>query len=155
MKLDFIDNGKEFDFGKTSDDYAKFRDIYPKSMYDKLIMFGIGKQGQKILDLGSGTAILPVNMYHTGAEFTATDISENQIEYGRKIAKSRNLNKIQFKVCSAEDTKGNYKYYNHTIQPGGNNFTGWNKVGTTFFYDNTYDVNGNGLFLNNKSVDNT
>jgi ubiquinone/menaquinone biosynthesis C-methylase UbiE len=104
MKLNFIDNGKEFDFGRTSDDYAKFRDIYPKSMYDKLVMFGIGKQGQKILDLGSGTAVLPINMYHTGAEFTATDISKNQIEYGRKIAKSRNLNKIQFKVCSAENT---------------------------------------------------
>ncbi len=77
MKLDFIDNGNEFDFGRTSEDYAKFRDIYPKNMYDKLIVFGIGKKGQKILDLGSGTAVLPVNMYHTGAEFTATDISEN------------------------------------------------------------------------------
>lgn len=104
MKLDFIDNGKEFDFGRTSDDYAMFRDIYPKSMYDKLIMFGIGKQGQKILDLGSGTAVLPVNMYHTGAEFTSTDISENQIEYGRKISEAKNLNNIEFKVCSAENT---------------------------------------------------
>lgn len=104
MKLDFIDKGKDFDFGRTSEDYAKFRDIYPKSMYDKLIMFGIGKQGQKILDLGSGTAILPVNMSYTGAKFTATDISENQIEYGRRIAKERKLNNIDFKVCSAEAT---------------------------------------------------
>ncbi len=31
MKLDFIDNGKEFDFGRTSNDYAKFRGIYPKN----------------------------------------------------------------------------------------------------------------------------
>lgn len=104
MKLDFIDNGNEFDFGRTSEDYAKFRDIYPKNMYDKLIVFGIGKKGQKILDLGSGTAVLPVNMYHTGAEFTATDISENQIEFGRKIAKERKLDNINFKVCSAENT---------------------------------------------------
>lgn len=73
-------------------------------MYDKLIVFGIGKKGQKILDLGSGTAVLPVNMYHTGAEFTATDISENQIEFGRKIAKERKLDNINFKVCSAENT---------------------------------------------------
>ena len=104
MKLDFIDNGNEFDFGRTSEDYAKFRDIYPKNMYDKLIAFGIGKKGQKILDLGSGTAVLPVNMYHTGAEFTATDISENQIEFGRKIAKERKLDNINFNVCSAENT---------------------------------------------------
>ena len=68
MKLENIDKGKEFDFGLTSDYYAKYRDIYPKSMYDKLISFGIGKVGQKILDLGSGTAVLPVNLAHTGAD---------------------------------------------------------------------------------------
>lgn len=93
MKLEFIDNGKEFDFGKTSSDYAKYRDIYPKSMYEKLISFGIGKANQKILDLGSGTAVLPVNLYHTGADFTSTDISENQIDYGKQIVKEKGLKK--------------------------------------------------------------
>ena len=44
MKLTSIDSGNDFDFGKTSADYAVFRDIYPNSMYDKLIAFGIGKQ---------------------------------------------------------------------------------------------------------------
>ena len=104
MKLSYIDSGNEFDFGRTSDNYAKYRDIYPQSMYEKLIAFGIGKRGQRILDLGSGTAILPVNMYHTGAEFTATDISENQIAYGRKNASDRGMENIDFRVCSAEDT---------------------------------------------------
>lgn len=104
MKLDFIDKGGEFDFGRVSDDYAKYRDIYPKSMYDKLISFGIGKSGQKILDLGSGTAVLPINLADTNAEFTATDISDNQIAYGRQIVKSKGVNNIDFRVCSAEDT---------------------------------------------------
>ena len=104
MKLDFIDKGNEFDFGRTSDSYAKYRDIYPKSMYEKLIEFGIGKRGQKILDLGSGTAVLPINMYHTGAEFTATDISENQMLYGRRLAEKKGMDNINFAVCSAENT---------------------------------------------------
>lgn len=104
MKLDFIDNGGEFDFGRTSRDYAEFRDIYPDSMYEKLKAFGIGKKGQKILDLGSGTAVLPVNMSDTGAEFTATDISENQIAYGRKIVEEKGIKNISFKVCPAENT---------------------------------------------------
>ncbi len=104
MKLDFIDNGGEFDFGRTSNDYAKYRDIYPDSMYEKLKAFGIGKKGQKILDLGSGTAVLPVNMSGTGAEFTATDISENQIAYGRKLAEGKGIKNISFKVCPAENT---------------------------------------------------
>lgn len=29
MKISDIDGGKSFDWGKTSEDYAKYRDIYP------------------------------------------------------------------------------------------------------------------------------
>lgn len=104
MKLKNIDNGNRFDFGKTSDNYAKYRDIYPKSMYDRLISFGIGKSGQSILDLGSGTAVLPINLSHTGARFVSTDISENQVKYGKQIADSKGIDNIRFKVCSAEET---------------------------------------------------
>lgn len=104
MKLDYIDKGNEFDFGRTSDNYSKYRDIYPESMYQKLIKFGIGQRGQKILDLGSGTAVLPVNLSSTGAHFTASDISENQIEYGKMLVKSKGIGNIDFKVCSAEET---------------------------------------------------
>ena len=104
MKLNHIDKGNEFDFGRTSDNYAKFRDIYPASMYQKLISFGIGQRGQKILDLGSGTAVLPINLSQTEAIFTATDISDNQIEYGKSLVKSKGISNIDFKVCSAEDT---------------------------------------------------
>ena len=89
MKLTYIDNNNSFDFGKTSDNYALFRDIYPQSMYDKLIEMGIGKEGQRILDLGSGTAVLPMNLYHTGAIFTAADIAENQIAVGKRLAAGR------------------------------------------------------------------
>lgn len=104
MKLDYIDGGKAFDFGKTSALYAQYRDIYPKSMYEKLVAFGIGRRDQRILDLGSGTAVLPINLYSSGAVFTATDISENQVAHGQAIAKEQGLDRISFKVCSAEDT---------------------------------------------------
>ena len=89
MKLSHIDQSNEFDFGKTSRNYAAFRDIYPESMYEKLIDIGIGKEGQRILDLGSGTAILLMNLYHTGAYFTATDIAENQIAVGKALARQK------------------------------------------------------------------
>ena len=103
MKLSYIDDGNSFDFGNTSEQYAQYRDIYPKSMYEKLIQFGIGKEGQRILDLGSGTAILPMHLYHTKAAFVSTDISENQVLAGKRLAESKGM-EIEFKVCSAEDT---------------------------------------------------
>ena len=32
-----IDDGKAFDWGRTSADYAKYRDIYPKIFYEKIV----------------------------------------------------------------------------------------------------------------------
>ena len=104
MKRRDIDSGQTFDFGRTAERYGKYRDIYPQSLYDRLISLGIGKPGQLILDLGSGTAVLPINLSHTGAHFTATDIAENQVRCGEAIVRAKGLDNIAFKVCSAEDT---------------------------------------------------
>ena len=74
-----IDIGKPFDWGKTSLDYAKFRDIYPQEFYQKIVDRKLCINGQSILDVGTGTGVLPRNMYQYGAKWTAADISENQI----------------------------------------------------------------------------
>lgn len=58
MKIDSIDNGINFDWGKKSDDYLRYRQGYPESFFDLLSILGIGGKGQRILDLGTGTGIL-------------------------------------------------------------------------------------------------
>ncbi len=58
-----IDNGKHFDFGRTSADYAKCRDIYPLTFYEKIAEQGLCKNGQAILDIVTSTGVLPRNMY--------------------------------------------------------------------------------------------
>ena len=78
-----IDSGKPFDWGKTSSDYAKFRDVYPQKFYQKIIERNLCLTGQSALDIGTGTGVLPRNMYKYGAKWTATDISENQIEQAK------------------------------------------------------------------------
>ena len=94
-----IDRGNAFDWGRTSQDYAKFRDIYPEIFYQKLIEKNIGAPGQKLLDLGTGTGVLPRNMYRFGAEWTGIDISENQIAQAKRLSKQMS---IQFQAVSAE-----------------------------------------------------
>ena len=74
-----IDGGKAFDWGRTSADYAKFRDIYPQEFYDRIISRKLCINGQNVLDVGTGTGVIPRNMYQYGAKWTGTDISENQI----------------------------------------------------------------------------
>jgi len=96
-----IDNGNAFDWGKTSEDYAKFRDIYPREFYEKIIELGLCVKGQKVLDLGTGTGVLPRNMHKYGAEFIGADISENQIEQARRLSEEAGLD-IEYIVASAE-----------------------------------------------------
>ncbi len=50
-----IDEGKPFDWGRTFLDYARYRDIYPQSFYDKIINRNLCIAGQNVLDLGTGT----------------------------------------------------------------------------------------------------
>lgn len=94
-----IDNGKAFDWGKASGEYAKYRDIYPEEFYKKIIDLGLCTKGQKVLDLGTGTGVLPRNLCKYGAEFVGADISENQIEYARQLTSD---SRIRYVVASAE-----------------------------------------------------
>ena len=96
-----IDHGREFDWGKASEDYAKYRDIYPPAFYQKILDLGFCIKGQKVLDLGTGTGVLPRNLYQYGAEFTGTDISAEQIEQAKKLADEGGM-EIEFRCLPAE-----------------------------------------------------
>ena len=86
IKNDTIDSGNAFDFGKTSSDYARYRDIYPELFYQTLADKGLCVSGQRVLDIGTGTGVLPRNMYRFGAKWVGTDISENQLEEARRLS---------------------------------------------------------------------
>ena len=97
-----IDGGKAFDWGKTSSDYAKYRDIYPPLFFQRVADRGLCVKGQRTLDLGTGTGVVPRNMYRYGAEWVGSDISENQIAQAKILAENSGM-KIDFIVSSAED----------------------------------------------------
>lgn len=95
-----IDAGKAFDWGRTSHDYAKYRDIYPDEFYEKIIKRKLCIYGQRVLDLGTGTGVLPRNMYQYGAKWTGIDISDNQIEMAKKMSAGMD---IEYYAKSAEN----------------------------------------------------
>lgn len=100
IKDERIDRGTPFDWGRTSQDYAKYRDIYPQQFYEKITALGLCVSGQRVLDLGTGTGVLPRNMQKYGAEWTGTDISENQIEQAKRLSQGMD---IDYYAMSAEE----------------------------------------------------
>ena len=67
-----IDGGKGFDWGKE--------------FYEKILDRGLCKDGQSILDIGTGTGVLPRNLYPYGGKWTGIDISAEQIEQAKKLS---------------------------------------------------------------------
>ena len=111
MKIDNIDKGQSFDFGKTAASYAAYRDIYPAELYDRLRSLGVAADGTAWLDLGTGTGVLPKNLYNPNAEITGVDISAEQIEYARQEATLNGWN-ISYIVAPAEETGLPSRSYN-------------------------------------------
>ena len=101
IKDDRIDSGKAFDWGKTSREYARYRDIYPEEFYKKIVDRSLCINGQRVLDLGTGTGVLPRNMYKYGAEWTGTDISPEQTRQAKILADASNI-KIDFQAVPTE-----------------------------------------------------
>ena len=95
-----IDGGKAFDWGRTAKDYARFRDIYPREFFQKIIERNLCTAGQSVLDVGTGTGVLPRNLYSYGAKWTGTDRSKEQIEQAVLLSKGM---EIDYFATAAED----------------------------------------------------
>ncbi|MBR2529876.1 MAG: class I SAM-dependent methyltransferase, partial [Lachnospiraceae bacterium] len=98
-----IDSGRPFDWGRTSADYARSRDIYPRVFYNKIADRSLCVSGQNVLDIGTGTGVLARNMYRFGAKWTGEDISFEQIEQAKRLTAEADMD-ITFRVASAEST---------------------------------------------------
>jgi SAM-dependent methyltransferase len=90
------------DFGKTSEDYARFRPGPPASFYERLNAIA-PLDGRRALDVGTGTGVAAIEMAARGARVTALDISEGQLEEARRLAAARGLG-IDFRRGRAEET---------------------------------------------------
>lgn len=98
-----IDPGRSIDWGRTSSDYAEFRPGPPASFYERLRALAVGMEGQRILDLGTGTGVLARQFALAGCRAAGVDISTEQIEAARVLAKEERL-PVEFQVAPAEDT---------------------------------------------------
>lgn len=96
-----IDEGRAFDWGRTSTDYAAHRPGPPPSFYERLHALGIGRAAQRILDLGTGTGVLARQFARQGADVVGIDIAPEQIAAAARLAQDEGL-RVRFAVAPAE-----------------------------------------------------
>lgn len=98
-----VDRGTVVDWGSTSADYSAYRPNYPDRFFQLLASFGVGLQGQHILDLGTGVGFLALKFAQQGAAATGVDVSDSQIKEARLRGEALGL-AADFRVAPAEDT---------------------------------------------------
>ncbi len=104
------DPGNTINWGKTSDDYSKYRNGQPDSFFERMRSMDVGLREQLILDLGTGTGALARRYAHRGAIVTGIDPSAEQIEMAKKMAADERLT-VDFQVGRAESLPFESHYF--------------------------------------------
>lgn len=95
------DGDRKIDWGKTSQDYSTYRPGPPPSFFSRLAALGVGLEGQRILDLGTGTGVMALQFARQGAHVHGVDISIEQLAMAQQTAQEENLS-AEFSVGPAE-----------------------------------------------------
>src|SRR5512140_794616 len=81
----------KIDFGLTAIDYAKHRAGFPNSIYEHLAAYGIGKPGQQVLDLGTGTGTLARGLAARGCRVIGLDPATPMLEQAVALSRAERV----------------------------------------------------------------
>jgi SAM-dependent methyltransferase len=73
------------DFGKTAQDYGRYRAGFPDQLFERLSGYGIGQPGQRVLDLGTGTGSLARGFARRGCQVTGLDPATALLDEARRL----------------------------------------------------------------------
>ena len=73
------------DFGRTATDYSAHRAGFPSDFFARVTPYGLGIQGQRLLDLGTGTGTLARGFALRGCRVTGLDPASSLLEKAREL----------------------------------------------------------------------
>lgn len=90
-------------FGNAAADYATHRAGFPPALFDRLEAFGIGRAGQAVVDLGTGTGTVGRQLAARGCEVIGVDPDRRLMAEGAAIAESEGI-EVAWREGTAEAT---------------------------------------------------
>ncbi len=80
-----------FDYGRMAGDYAAHRAGFPERLWTRLAAFGVGRPGQQVLDVGTGTGTLARGFARRGCAVTGLDPSPALLGEAARLAEEEGL----------------------------------------------------------------
>jgi SAM-dependent methyltransferase len=93
----------EIDFGRTAQDYGRHRVGFPERFFERLAGFGVGRPGQRALDLGTGTGSVARGLARRGCAVTGIDPAAALLDEARRLDRAAGV-EISYLVGRAEAT---------------------------------------------------
>src|SRR5690349_18617456 len=91
------------DFGRTAQDYGRFRAGFPDSFFARLPAYSVGLPGQRVLDIGTGTGTVARGMARFGCRMTGLDRSAELMAEARRLDAESGVT-IEYVQAEAEAT---------------------------------------------------
>ena len=91
------------DFGRTANDYARYRTVFPPELFSRLAELNIGVAGQRLVDLGTGTGVLARVFAAAGCTVTGLDVAPEMLDQAREQDRAAGVS-VTYRVGGAERT---------------------------------------------------
>jgi SAM-dependent methyltransferase len=92
---------KNVDFGRTASDYARHRAGFPDELFTRLAAFAVGRPGQRVLDLGTGTGALARGFARRGCAVVGLDVAPAILDEARRLDGEAGVS-VEYHVGRAE-----------------------------------------------------
>ncbi len=91
------------DFAATAVDYGRFRTGFPDSLFERLCAHGVGRPGQSLVDLGTGTGTLARGFAARGCRVIGIDPAGPLLEQARRLDAEAGV-EVEYRIGRAEET---------------------------------------------------
>ncbi|MBI4517760.1 MAG: class I SAM-dependent methyltransferase [Deltaproteobacteria bacterium] len=79
------------DFGAAAADYSRHRPGFPEEFFDYVGRYGVGVEGQRVLDLGTGTGTLARGFARRGCRAVGLDPSPEMLQAAAALAREEQV----------------------------------------------------------------